>query len=589
MLHHPLKQAIVRDAPPPIPCLESLPALLHRIYARRGIVSPNQLDLSLQQLPDPRHLAGMPEMTRILADAIAKDQRVLVIGDYDADGATATAVALLGLRALGLRHIDYLVPNRFEYGYGLTPEIVTLAKDRSPDILLTVDNGISSHEGVAAAQNAGIKVLITDHHLPGETLPAADAIVNPNLVGDPFPSKALSGVGVLFYVLLGLRQTLRAQGYFEHTGRPEPQLGQLLDFVALGTVADVVGLDQTNRILVRQGLRRIQSDQAHPGIRALIAVAGKKAAELSAQDLGFTLGPRLNAAGRLDDMSLGIECLIASSEEAARPMAEALSTLNQERRVIEQQMRDEALQQIERLTPLEDNQPILCLFQASWHQGVVGIVASRIKDRTHRPVIAFAINELNPNELKGSARSVPGVHIRDLLADVATRHPGLITRYGGHAMAAGLSLPHAALARFSAAVIEEMQRRSDDQVTAIALQSDGSLSADQISLSTAELLFEAGPWGQGFPEPLFDGDFEVMDQRIVGEHHLKLTLRPEGGGSPVDAIAFNVENPGAWLRSRNLKIAYRLDINRFRGRKSVQLRIEYMTPRLVSASTPQGL
>ena len=576
MLHHPLKQAIIRASTGPVPSLGSLPPLLSRIYAHRGIGAPSELDLSLGQLPDPRLLSGMAAMTEILVEAILNDHRVLVIGDYDADGATATAVALLGLRALGLRHIDYLVPNRFEYGYGLTPEIVSLAKNRSPDLLLTVDNGISSHDGVAAARNAGIKVLITDHHLPGETLPAADAIVNPNLEGDLFPSKALSGVGVLFYVLLGLRQTLRAKGYFEAAGRDEPQLGQLLDFVALGTVADVVGLDQTNRILIRQGLRRIQCDQAHPGIRALIAVAGKKASELSAQDLGFTLGPRLNAAGRLDDMALGIECLIASSEEAARPMAEALSTLNQERRVIEQHMRDEAFQQMDRLTLIDEDQPVLCLFQESWHQGVVGIVASRIKDRTHRPVIAFAVNELNPSELKGSARSVPGVHIRDVLADVATRHPGLITRYGGHAMAAGLSLPHAELPRFTAAVTEEMRRRGDDQVTAIALHSDGALPPDQISLSTAELLFEAGPWGQGFAEPLFDGDFEVLDLRIVGERHLKLTLRPEGGGSAVDAIAFNVENPGAWLRSRMLKLAYRLDINRFRGRKSVQLRIEYM-------------
>ena len=559
--------------------LGSLPPLLSRIYAHRGIGAPNELDLSLGQLPDPQLLSGMATMTGILVDAILSDQRILVIGDYDADGATATAVALLGLQSLGLRHIDYLVPNRFEYGYGLTPEIVSLAMERSPDILLTVDNGISSHEGVAAARKAGIKVLITDHHLPGEVLPAADAIVNPNLAGDPFPSKALSGVGVLFYVLLGLRQTLRAKSYFEGAGRAEPQLGQLLDFVALGTVADVVALDQTNRILIRQGLRRIQCDQAHPGIRALIAVAGKKASELSAQDLGFTLGPRLNAAGRLDDMALGIECLIASSEESARPMAEALSSLNQERRVIEQHMRDEAFQQMDRLTLLDEDQPVLCLFQESWHQGVVGIVASRIKDRTHRPVIAFAVNELNPSELKGSARSVPGVHIRDVLADVATRHPGLITRYGGHAMAAGLSLPHAELARFTAAVIEEMRRRGDDQVTAIALHSDGALPTDQISLPTAELLFEAGPWGQGFPEPLFDGEFEVLDQRIVGERHLKLTLRPEGGGASVDAIAFNVENPGAWLRTRMLKMAYRLDINRFRGRKTVQLRIEYMESR----------
>lgn len=576
MLHHPLKQAIVRASAQPGQSLGSLSPLLHRIYRHRGIEAACELDLSLGKLPDPRLLSGMAPMTEILADAIRKNHRILVIGDYDADGATATAVALLGLRSMGLRQIDYLVPNRFEYGYGLTPEIVTLARERSPDILLTVDNGISSHEGVVAARKAGMKVLITDHHLPGDDLPKADAIVNPNLPGDSFPSKALSGVGVLFYVLLGLRQTLRAQGYFEEEGHTEPQLGHLLDFVALGTVADVVGLDQTNRILVRQGLGRIQREQAHPGIRALIAVAQKNASELSAQDLGFTLGPRLNAAGRLDDMALGIECLIADSEETARPMAEALSLLNQERRSIEQSMRDEAFQQLDRLTLHDEDQPILCLFQDSWHQGVVGIVASRIKDRTHRPVIAFAVNELNPNELKGSARSIPGVHIRDVLADVATRHPDLLTRYGGHAMAAGLSLPRAKLEPFTRAVIEEMQRRGDDQRAAIALCSDGMLTPDEISLSNAELLFEAGPWGQGFPEPLFDGDFNVLDQRIVGERHLKMTLRPLDGGAPVDAIAFNVEKPGSWLRAKRLKVAYRLDINRFRGRKTVQLRIEYM-------------
>lgn len=576
MLHHPLKQAILGAKESGQPSLPGIPPLLQRLYALRGIKNPEQLDLSLKKLPDPNLLSGMEAMTDVLADAISDQKKVLVIGDYDADGATATATALLGLRALGLRQIDYLVPNRFEYGYGLTPEIVGLASERKPDILLTVDNGISSHEGVEAARSRGFQILITDHHLPGADLPNADAIVNPNLQGDTFPSKALSGVGVLFYVLLGLRQKLRNRGLFTPEGNPEPQLGKLLDLVALGTVADVVALDQTNRILVSQGLKRIQAGQAQPGIRTLIEIAGKNAAELSAQDLGFTVGPRLNAAGRLDDMALGIECLLASTEDRARPMAEALSNLNQERRVIEQQMRQEALQQTENLKHLSDESPVICLFEDSWHQGVVGIVASRIKDRTHKPVIAFAVNEMNPSELKGSARSVTGVHIRDVLADVATRHPDLITRYGGHALAAGLSLPRSMLPRFTEVIQEEMRRRGDDKATGVALHTDGRLTFGDLSLKTAELLHQAGPWGQGFPEPLFDGHFEVLDVRIVGERHLKLTLRAEEGADSIDAIAFNIDNPGAWLRCRTLRIAYRLDINRYRGRKSAQLRIEYM-------------
>ena len=576
VLHHPLKQDILRAEGVGGRPLQGLHPLLQRLYGNRGVDDSSQLDLSLKRLPDPQGLSGMEAMTEILVDAILEQKRVLIIGDYDADGATATAVAILGFKALGLRHVDYLVPNRFEYGYGLTPEIVALAAERHPDVLLTVDNGISSHDGVEAARKRGIKVLITDHHLPGDTLPDADAIVNPNLPDDHFPSKALSGVGVLFYVLLGLRQKLRARNFFSDTAHPEPQLGQFLDLVALGTVADVVSLDQTNRILVAQGLRRIQSGHAQPGIRALIEVAGKSAGDLSAQDLGFTLGPRLNAAGRLDDMALGIECLIAPSEEIARPMAEALSTLNQERRVIEHQMRQEALKQTEDLSNLWDDKPVICLFEENWHQGVVGIVASRIKDRTHKPVIAFAINDLNPEELKGSARSIPGVHIRDVLADIATRHPELISRYGGHALAAGLSLPRSHLSRFIEAIQEEMRRRGDDAVTGMILRTDGALSSNELSLPTAELIHQAGPWGQGFPEPLFDGRFEVLDQRIVGERHLKLTLRPDGGSGSIDAIAFNLDNPGAWLRCQKLRAVYRLDVNLFRGRKSAQLRIEYM-------------
>jgi single-stranded-DNA-specific exonuclease len=473
--------------------------------------------------------------------------------------------------------VDYLVPNRFEYGYGLTPEIVELAAQRQPDLLLTVDNGISSHEGVTAAQSRGMKVLVTDHHLPGATLPSADAIVNPNLPGEDFPSRSLAGVGVMFYVLMALRQALREDGHFQRTQTPEPNLGQLLDLVALGTVADVVPLDHINRILVHQGLQRIRAGQAQPGLLALLEAAGRKPGQTTASDLGFFVGPRINAAGRLDDMSLGIECLLTGSPDTAREMAAELNSLNRDRRGIEDQMKREALAILEQLdTGSAEARAGLCLFQEDWHQGVVGLVASRIKDRIHRPVIAFAPADAEPDQLKGSARSIPGIHIRDVLADIATRHPTLITRFGGHAMAAGLSLDRERFDEFAAAFDTEVQGHAEDVDLEHTLHSDGSLATSEISLATAELLETAGPWGQGFPEPLFDGRFTVAGSRIVGERHLKMVLKPAGGQQLIDAIAFGLDNPGEWLRCQEIQAAYRLDVNEFRNNRTVQLRVEYM-------------
>ena len=581
MLHHPVRKKIVRRSPGQSQsALAELPPLLQRLYASRDIRSETELDRTLAQLPPPQRLSGMAAMVGQLRAAIHEDRRLLVIGDYDADGATATAVAVRGLRAMGLRQVDYLVPNRFEYGYGLTPEIVSLAAPRQPDILLTVDNGISSHEGVAAARAQGMRVLVTDHHLPGSSLPEADAIVNPNVPGDDFPSRSLAGVGVMFYVLMALRQVLRADGYFQRHQQPEPNLGLLLDLVALGTVADVVPLDQVNRILVHQGLQRIRAGQAQPGVLALLEVAGRKPHQTTAADLGFFAGPRLNAAGRLDDMSLGIECLLTDQPDSARAMAAELNDLNRERRGIEDQMRKEALAAVESLDPgLLGARAALSLFRDDWHQGVVGLVASRIKDRLHRPVIAFAPADHQPDQIKGSARSIPGIHIRDVLADVAARHPGLLSRFGGHAMAAGLTLQRDQFERFAAAFEAEVQRCADDVDLEHAVLTDGPLADRELALPTAELLAAAGPWGQGFPEPLFDGDFTVAGSRIVGERHLKLVLKPMGGQQLVDAIVFSVDQPEHWLRCQAIRAAFRLDVNEYRDTRNLQLRIEYMESR----------
>ena len=566
-----------RPLPAQLPDLGDLPPLLTRLYAARGVQSAAELDKGLARLIPYQQLKGIDAAVDLLVQALQQRQRILIVGDFDADGATASSVGVLGLRMLGAAHVDYLVPNRFEYGYGLTPEIVAVALQRQPELLVTVDNGISSVDGVAAAKEAGLKVLVTDHHLPGPELPAADAIVNPNQPGCAFPSKALAGVGVMFYVLLALRARLRELGWFAKAGISEPNLGELLDLVALGSVADVVPLDANNRILVHQGLARIRAGRARPGLRAVLEVAGRQHARITSTDLGFILGPRLNAAGRLDDMSLGIECLLCEDEALARDMAQQLDELNKDRKAIEQGMQREALAQLKDL-PLADMPFGLCLFEPDWHQGVIGILASRLKERYHRPAIAFA--DAGDGLLKGSARSVPGLHIRDALDAVAARHPGLISKFGGHAMAAGLSLPQEHFGAFAAAFDAEVRRQlSEDDLTG-RLLSDGQLGAEEFHLELAKALRHAGPWGQHFPEPLFHGVFQIVTQRVVGEKHLKLVLKTECGSLTLDGIAFNVDrdiwpNPNV----RWVELAYKLDVNEYQGRESVQLMVAHLAPR----------
>ncbi|HEX7046947.1 MAG TPA: single-stranded-DNA-specific exonuclease RecJ [Gammaproteobacteria bacterium] len=546
---------------------ESLHPLLRTVFAQRAIRSSQELHYGLDALIPPDALGNIDAAAELLAAHF--DKRILVIGDFDADGATSTAVALLGLRALGAQQVDFLVPDRFRFGYGLTPEIVELALTRKPDLIVTVDNGIASHAGVAAARAHGINVLVTDHHLPGAQLPEADVIVNPNLPGDAFPSKALAGVGVMFYVLLALRKVLRKHGAL---AKPEPNLAELLDLVALGTVADVVPLDHNNRVLIHQGLQRIRAGKCRPGISALLEIAKRSPAQLAASDLGFAVGPRLNAAGRLENMSIGIECLLADDPASARQLAAKLDELNRDRRGIEQEMKEEAILAVEKLALDADLPLALCLHEAHWHQGVVGIVASRIKDRTHRPVIAFAMDD-ETGLLKGSARSVAGVHIRDALDAVATRHPGLVEKFGGHAMAAGLSLAADRLAEFSIALNEEIARWiSPDELRGVIL-SDGELAPEFLCLDAAIALRDAGPWGQGFPEPLFDGVFDVRDRRIVGEKHLKLRLAPVGAASVLDGIAFNAAE---FPEAPQVRAVFRLDVNEWQGRQSAQLVIEHL-------------
>ncbi|GAA4084575.1 single-stranded-DNA-specific exonuclease RecJ [Zhongshania borealis] len=555
----------------------AVPTLLQRLYASRGLSRDADLESGLEHLPKPE-MKGMPEACALLASALEKQHRLLIVGDFDCDGATSTSLAVLGLRALGAVDVDYLVPNRFEYGYGLTPEIVAVAAERQPDLIITVDNGISSIDGVAAAAKLGIPVLVTDHHLPGDTLPRAAAIVNPNQYGCPFVGKSLAGVGVMFYVLLALRSELQQRGWF-NAERVKPNLAEFLDLVALGTVADVVPLEQLNRILVEQGLRRIRAGRCRPGIQALLQVAGKESGRLVASDMGFAIGPRLNAAGRLDDMSLGIRCLLTDDADTALSLAAELDDLNRERRAIEQSMKDDAMRVLAHLQLDPTAVPNgICLYDPTWHQGVVGILASRIKDRYHRPVIAFA--DADDDEIKGSARSIPGLHMRDALDLIAKRNPGLLNKFGGHAMAAGMSLAKADYGRFTEAfdaIVAELT--SPEQLTA-AVYSDGELTTQDLSLERAELLRSAGPWGQSFPEPLFHGRFKLMQQRIVGARHLKMVLAPEQGGEPVfDAIAFNIDTD-VWPNpaTEYVELVYKLDSNLFRERLSLQLMVEHLRP-----------
>jgi len=499
-------QIETRPLPPALPALGSLPPLLTRLYAARGVLNEAELDRRLQALLPFNGLLGIDRAVAVLEQALRSRQSILIVGDFDADGATASSVAVLALRMLGAAQVDYLVPNRFEYGYGLTPEIVEVALTRSPQVLVTVDNGISSIDGVAAAKAAGLQVVVTDHHLPGEQLPAADAIVNPSQPGCGFVSKAMAGVGVIFYVMLALRAALRDSGWFAETGRAEPNLAELLDLVALGTVADVVPLDANNRILVHQGLARIRAGRCRPGIRALLEVAGRPRERLVSTDLGFIVGPRLNAAGRLDDMSLGIECLLTDSESLALDMARELDALNRDRKAIERDMQQQALKTLESMQLDETALPFgLCLYDPEWHQGVIGILASRLKDRFHRPVIAFA--DAGDGMVKGSARSVNGLHIRDALDAVAARHPELISKFGGHAMAAGLSLREADFPAFAAAFDAEVRRQLQAEDLTGRLLSDGELQASDLSMDIAASLREAGPGGSISPSRCFMASF----------------------------------------------------------------------------------
>ena len=552
--------------------------VLRRIYGARGVLSAQDLDLSLERLLPVSTLEGVEPAAELLA-AHRASGRVLVVGDFDADGATGSALLVRAMRSLGFAHVDFLVPNRFRFGYGLTPGIVALAAERRPSLIVTVDNGVSSIEGVEAAHGLGIPVLITDHHLPGAKLPSADAIVNPNLTGSGFASPALSGVGVAFYVVAALARAVR---------HPQFRPSDLLDLVALGTVADLVPLDRNNRVLVAQGLRRIRAGRCVPGIRALLELAGRNLERLTAADLGFVVAPRLNAAGRLADMSVGIACLLTDDEARARALAAELTRLNEERREIEQRMQVEATELAATVRFAESGGESLglCLFDESWHQGVVGLVAGRIKDRFHRPVVAFARAE--DGSLRGSARSVSGIHIRDVLDAIAARHPGLIEKFGGHAMAAGMTLPESSLDGFRRAFAEEIAARADADTFAGVILSDGELSDAEMSLDTARVLRGAGPWGQGFPEPVFDGSFKVVDLRVVGGRHLKLRLRgaqsapagaSAGRGAVLEAISFGYvggasEDP-ALEPGVTVDLAYRLEVNEYNGAEQVQLNCQH--------------
>ncbi|EPV1123229.1 single-stranded-DNA-specific exonuclease RecJ [Vibrio harveyi] len=560
---------------------DSIPPILKRIYINRGITDVAQLETSARGLHSYQQLGGIDQAVELLFQAINEQKRIIVVGDFDADGATSSALSVLALRMLGSNNVDYLVPNRFEDGYGLSPEVVDQALELGAEMIMTVDNGVSSIEGVRYAKENGITVLVTDHHLPGQELPNVDAMVNPNLDSCAFPSKALAGVGVAFYLMMALCVYMRKQNWFAQQGMQEPKLMELIDLVALGTVADVVPLDENNRILVHQGLQRIRAGKARPGIQALIEVAKRDARRLVASDFGFALGPRINAAGRLDDMSFGVELLMCNNIHAARRMASELDGLNQTRKEIEEGMKQEAMAFCERLQFGENSElPYgLALFQRDWHQGVIGILASRIKEKFHRPVIAFA--DGGEGTIKGSCRSIPGLHMRDALDFIDTQNPGLIIKFGGHAMAAGLTIKEQDFERFSRLFDEVVKKELDEAALKGVVMSDGELKPEEFSMNVAEQLRSGGPFGQAFPEPIFDGEFKVLHQKLVGEKHLKLMLEPLFKGHPtnvmIDGIAFNVDLrrwPDASVKT--VRLAYKLDVNEFRGNQSLQLMIEHI-------------
>ena len=566
-----MRKITSRTVPVDLPILHS-DTLLHRIYAARGVTSSSELNYNLVKLLLYSELKGVQAAVACLTTAMQEQQRVLVVGDFDVDGATGTALAVLVLKSFGLKDVAYLVPNRFDFGYGLTPEIVAVAAKQQPQLIITVDNGIVDIDGVAAANALGIKVLITDHHLPGNDLPEACAIVNPNQDDDGFLSKNLAGVGVVFYLMVALRTHLKNIGWFAEQNIPMPNMAQFLDLVALGTVADLVNLDHNNRILVAQGIRRIREGNCRQGIKALMAVTGRTHEKILTADLGFVVAPRLNAVGRLDDMSLGVECLITEDCARARAIAQQLDALNNERREIEADMQRQAFRLLDTLQLEQKLPPGICVFEETWHQGVLGVLASRLKDKLNRPVIVFTA--VNDTELKGSARSVAGLHMRDVLNNIAKRNPGLLTKFGGHAMAAGLSLARENYEQFAQNFALEVERLMVSDLRGV-VYTDGELTTEHFNLATAELLREAGPWGSGFPEPTFFGEFVLVEQRMVGQKHLKLILRPLTVDQEVDAICFNV-NLNVWpnFRCTSAKMVYRLGVNEYRGRCSLQLIVQ---------------
>lgn len=556
--------------------ISGLSRVLSQVLIARGVHSAHALDYSLKNLLPPKGLSHIDAAAELLSEAVTAGASVVIVGDFDADGATSCALAVRCLKAFGMQDVSYMVPNRFEYGYGLSPQIVGDAAMRQPDIIVTVDNGISSIDGVHAAQALGMSVLVTDHHLPGDELPTADVIVNPNLKGDRFASKNLAGVGVIFYVMLATRARLRQMGWFTDSNIKEPNMSQFLDLVALGTVADVVPLDQNNRILVQQGMQRIRNGQACAGIQALLTVGKRNPLRIAASDLGFAVGPRLNAAGRMDDMSVGIECLLSDSFEQAMVLATELDELNRERRAVEGSMQQDALAIVDKISIADGDAPtVYVLADETWHQGVVGLVASRVKDRVNRPVVALAPGD-GENEWKASCRSVEGVHIRDVLARLDSLHPGLMIKFGGHAMAAGLSLDGKNLEKFKEALLSTMDSMTQGHDWSQILWTDGELLPNELSMELAEQLRQSSPWGQGFPEPLFDGVFDVVDARTVGETHAKLRLTPLGDTQMIEGICFGYLSSHTELPSGQVKLAYRLDINEFRDRFTLQLMIQHI-------------
>lgn len=551
--------------------------LLNRLYQSRGVQSAQELELNLRHLHDPMLLANIEQATELLVNAFTRQARIVIVGDFDADGATSTALSMLALRQFGFTHLDYLIPDRFSQGYGLSTAVAEMVIAKGADLVLTVDNGISSFEGIALLKSHGIQVLVTDHHLPAETLPEADAMINPNLPQCMFPSKSLAGVGVIFYVMIALRAKFRQNGLFSAN---EPNIADLLDLVALGTVADVVPLDYNNRILVHQGLNRIRSGHCRAGIQALVEVSKRDLDGLQASDLGFAIAPRLNAAGRLENMALGVELLLCESLEQARSLALELDSLNQTRKEFEQEMKTEALAICAKLPALTQTNHAhgIVLYQADWHQGVIGILASRIKDQFHRPVVIFAQESDESEYLKGSARSISGVHMRDLLERIHSHHPQLMTKFGGHAMAAGLTLHQNNLSRFQQLFDETICQIVEPAQLQGVIYTDGELQPQECTLETAELLKQAGPWGQNFAEPLFEGEFRLLQQRLIGGKHLKLMVE-NSAGMLFDAVWFNIDlryYPD--LSIKKARLIYKLDVNEFRGNRQVQLLLEHLIP-----------